>query len=124
MIGGGESAGEAVAGTVGLLGDEKNIQRLLEPALEEVGVTVKRDETLGAEAGFLREVKSVDRKEEKERAHAFVEVVAVPAEGVKFAGLGEEFRQRGVAAKRVERLIAFGGVGSGDDRDEFTGHER
>jgi hypothetical protein len=71
---------------------------------------------------FEGEVEPVDGVEEEEGADAFVEVVALTAEGVEFGAFGEKFRLGGAGAEVFEGAVAHDGILSGDDGDERTGH--
>ncbi len=98
----GERAGECVRGTAALLGDEKELDRLLESTAQEVYIAVEGNPTrpghaTHAERGGKRE--TVDRVQEEERAHALVQVVAGAAEALETGGFGEQMGRGGAGAE-------------------------
>jgi len=128
LIDGGEGAGNTVAGGLGALGFEEDVDGFLEAAAEEVFVAFEGDGG-GIFAGFCvreaeREVEAVDGVEEKEGADAVVEISAGAAEGVEGVGFGEELGEGEFPAGGVEGLVADGGVGRSDEIEEGHGRER
>jgi len=73
---------------------QEDVDRLLEAPLQQMGIPFPRDETLGLQSGLQRDVKAMDSVEEKERTHAFVEVVAGAAEGIQAGALRHQLGQR------------------------------
>src|SRR5260370_22937822 len=103
---GGECAGNGGAGAaLGLRGQEE-IDGLFEAALEQVGISGERNRRGRCGGGAQRNVEAVDGVQEKERAHAFVEVVAGAAEAIECLALGEQLFERCVAAHGIERVVA------------------
>ena len=92
MVGGGEGAGDGVAGAFGGLDGEERVDGFFEPSVKEVFVAVEGDHAAVREPLFEGEVEPVDGVEEEEGADAFVEVVALTAEGVEFGAFSEKFR--------------------------------
>ena len=122
MVGGGEGARDAVAGTVVRLVGEEAGDGLVEPTVEEVLVTSERDEAARVEFGAARQVKPVQGVEEEERPNTFVEIGGVVPEGFEGMALGEQVGEGSLMAEMLEGLVADGGIGAGDDRNEGRGH--
>lgn len=102
MVGGGEGAGEAVAGAVlGLVG-EKTGDGLIEAAVEEVFIAREGNEAARVEFGSEREVKPVQRIEEEQGANAFVKVRGVLAKRIEGGTFVEQVGQGGRAAELFE----------------------
>src|SRR5260370_13989162 len=105
-IAGGEGAGYGGAGTaLGLRGQEE-IDGLFEAALEQVGISGEGNRRGRCGGGTQRNVEAVNGVQEKERAHAFVQVVAGAAEAIKRLALGDQLFERGGGARGIERAIA------------------
>ena len=106
VIGGGQRAGNGRAGAVGGLRRQEDFDRFFKPALQQVLVAAERNQRLRADARLERQVEAVDGVEEKQRAHAFVKIVAGAAEAVQGGAFVLQVRQRGGAAEGVQRAIA------------------
>ncbi len=107
LISGGQRAGDGgIAAALGLRG-EKEIDRLFEAPLEQIGISGKGNGCGRSGGGTQRNVKSMDGVEKEERPHAFVQVVAGAAEAVQRLALGEQLIERQVAADGIQRTVAL-----------------
>ncbi len=122
VIGGGQPAGDGVAGAVLFLTGEKHFDRLFEAPLQQMGVGLKGDEPAQIHSRLERQMKTMNGVKKKQGAYPFVKVVTAPAEIFQILALGQQLLQRRAPAKGVERLVARGSVGGGDDVSEFEGH--
>ena len=117
VVGGGQGAGDRGARPARAPAREEDVDRLLEPALQQMRCSRRTGcSARAAASGLAREVEAVDGVEEEQRAHALVEVVAGAAEAVERVALGQQLFERGIAADGIERAVAFVGIAGGDDR--------
>ena len=91
------------------------------PPMEQLLVAAERDQGGGPvlRAGgpeLLGQMEPVDRREEEQRADAFVEVLGLAAEAVELVAGGEQLGDRGGTARGIERLVAHRRIGGGDER--------
>ena len=117
-----QRAGDGVAGAGAFLRCQENFQGLLEPPLQQVFKTPEGNHARRRCGQFARQMKPVDRVEEKQGAHALVQIIAGAPEGVQLRAGGDEFSGRGLFAEGVQRLVANRGIRRGDDFDERAGH--
>jgi hypothetical protein len=122
VVGGSEGAAQGVAGTIGLLCTGKNIDRLPKAPLEQLLVARKWNAPAGLQFRFRRQMKTMDRVEEKERPHSFVKVLAAQAERCEGVAFREQFVKTGGRADFVEGTIPFGIVRRSDEVDETERH--
>ena len=123
VIRGGERAAQRVARSVGLLRGGENLDRLLETALEQLLVAVKRNLPAGFQLRARGQMEAMNRVEEKERADPLVEILAAAAEGVERVA----FREQRLEARRRRRAssserLRGGVVGRGDEIEEAERH--
>ena len=126
VVSGSKSTGDGVAGALGLLHGKETVYSFFESPVEQVLETAERNEgsgrlgrqSLGDQP--LRQMEAVDGIEEKQGAHAVIQVVARSAEGVEFLAMAEQPCDRSPAANLVQGAIACGWIGSGDDADELS----
>src|SRR5690606_13605648 len=81
---------------------EKDVDGLLEAALEQVDVSVVRDESASLDVRPKRQVEPVDAVQEEERTDAFVEVVTLPPKPIQVGALRQQDIARGAPAEFVE----------------------
>src|SRR5580658_1370756 len=120
-IRGGKSAGEAIAQAFDVLRSEKDTDGFFIAAVEQLFITGERNPRAGfRDAKLLRKIKTIDRVQEEQRAHAFVEILVAVAQTLKFRQLGDQPIVRCALAERAQRAIADFRIGRADDVPEFA----
>src|ERR1039457_2734222 len=115
-----QRAGDGRAVAVCGLRRQEDFDGFFKAATEEVIIAAEWNRRLGADARFEGQVEAVDRVKEEESADTFVEIVAGAAETVEGGGFALQLCEGGGAAKGVEREVANGRVGRGDDAGELA----
>src|SRR4051794_40174344 len=83
-------------------------------------IAVKRDPAQCAEIRLCGQVKSMDCIEEEERAHTFIEIRAAMTKLLEFIAFGKKLVNGRGAAEGIEREVALGLIGAGDDLGELA----
>src|SRR5437867_10197221 len=68
---------------------------------------------------FVWNMETVDGIEKEKGTDTLVEIFAAAAKGIEGGALRQELGQREVNANLIERLIAEGGIGRGDDSNQI-----
>jgi len=122
MVRCGQSAGNGLVGSLGVLCAQKNLDGFLEPTLQQVAVAVEGYEPQLPDAGLLRQVEAVNVIQEEQGANALVEVRALFAKCFQVRTLMQQILEPGRASPCIDGLVAHIGIGGCDDRDEAPGH--
>ena len=109
VVGVGERGGQPVARALPGLEREEGVDRFLEPPMEQLLVAAERDQGGGPD-------RRTGGPELLGQTDAFVEVLGLAAEAVELVAGGEQFGDRGGAARGIERLVAHRRIGGGDER--------
>ena len=116
-IGGGQGARDGGTGSLGGLDGREDSDGLFEAALEQGVIAGERNKRTRAAVELIRQVKAVNRIEEKQRAHALIKVVTGAAKSLERCALGEQLLRRRGAAECVVGAVSHLRVGGGDDVD-------
>jgi hypothetical protein len=65
-------------------------------------------------------MEAIDRVEEEESAYPLVEVIALAPQPVEGLTFGQQFLQRGLPAKGIERVVANRRLCGGDNFNQFA----
>ena len=93
MIGCGQGAGDGRVGAVRILLGQKAVDGFVKTALEQMLVAVKGDVSLAGEIRFGWQMKAMQRVEEKECPHPFVEICILPPHPVQGRAFVQQFGQ-------------------------------
>lgn len=96
----------------------EKFDRVLESPREQMLVAVEWDDAALFQLGARRQVKAMDRVEEKQCADTLVEIARFAAECVERVAFREELRERRGGAEVVERTVAHRRVGRGDECEQ------
>ncbi len=118
-----QRAGRRFARAVSCLSLQKGVDRLGEAPFEQMMVTVERNSSVGRRRQRPRQVITVDRRQEEERAHPVVEVVAATPEAIESLDMRQQLVGRCVAADGIERTVADRRIVADDDLDQID-HDR
>src|SRR5581483_301240 len=128
IISAGQRARDGITGALLLLNGEKMFNRLLEPALQQVFVTLEGNQRActvarraRSRAQLLGDMKAVNGIEEKKGADTFVKVLAPGTKVVQSRALLPQLVDGESRANTFERLVAKRGLSGLDDPDE-VGH--
>ena len=116
----GKRTRDGCLGTVRLLNGEKLLNGFLISSVEEVFVSIERNEAHGCNAIPARDVEPVDRVEEEQGSYLFVQIAALGTKCFKGMAFLKEELERCGRTVRIECLVAQRGILCGDDRTEGT----
>ena len=104
---------------------EECLDRLLKPAVQQMLIPLVRNQSgVSLATPFairrqpVRQVKPVDRIQEKQRPHAFVQVCALPPKHLKRSRLRQQLLDGQLAADSIGRAVTGVRLRRRDDRDE------
>ncbi len=102
LVGGGQGAGDGVAGAESFLDRAKLIDRLFEPPAQEPRIALERHQGLGVRRKLGRQVVAIDGGQKEGGPHPLVEVFALAAEGIQCAGGVAQGGHVGRAAETIQ----------------------
>ncbi len=113
-VSGGQGAGDGLAGSLGGLDGQEDVDGFLETALEQVQVAFVGHLAAGC-VGLERQMEAVNGVKEKQGPNPNVEVVAFAPQPVQSLALGQQVGQGRCPAVGVQRAVALGRIVGGDD---------
>src|SRR5256885_7165560 len=115
MIRRGERARNRIVRPGRILRFQKNLDRLLEPPLKQMSVSLERNQPAQFHSSFVGQVKAVNRIQEEKRPHPLIQIAALPPKLLQLRSRRQKLLQGSRPANRIKRLIADARLWTGDN---------